>query len=156
MENRVATYFKENNLPLTPLFTGEDTTTVHKAAEVIGVEDGQIAKSLALRTPEGVIVLVAMGTARLDNAKYKAALGCKAKMLSAEETLAETGYAVGGVCPFALPGGVRVFLDDSLKQYPSVYPAAGTGDSAVEVPVEKLAEYTGGRWVDVCKLVVGD
>ena len=150
-DNRVKVYFEENGLPLKAIFTGEDTSTVQKAAQVLGVEDGQIAKSLALRLPEGTGVLVTMGTARLDNPKFKAAFKCKAKMLSAEETLAETSFPVGGVCPFALPEGVAVYLDESLRQYTTVYPAAGTRDSAVEVEVNKLAEYTGGQWVDVCK-----
>ncbi|MDL2219014.1 YbaK/EbsC family protein [Ruminococcaceae bacterium OttesenSCG-928-O06] len=156
MDDRVSNFFKAKGLPLQALFTGEDTSTVQKAAEVLGVQDGQIAKSLALRlptalAPAGVGVLVVMGTARLDNPKYKAAFHTKAKMLSAEETLAETGFPVGGVCPFALPEGVAVFLDESLKQYDEVYPAAGTRDSAVKVEVARLAEYTGGQWVDVCK-----
>lgn len=151
MDNRVTEYFKKNNLPLQPLFTGEDTSTVQKAAEVLGVEDGQIAKTLALQLGDGVGVLVAMGTARLDNRKFKDTFHCKAKMLSAEQTLAQTGYPVGGVCPFALPDGVKVYLDESLRRYAEVYPAAGTRDSAVKVEVEKLAGYTGGQWVDVCK-----
>ncbi|MFV0413003.1 MAG: YbaK/EbsC family protein [Oscillospiraceae bacterium] len=151
MENPVVRYFEEKNLPLKALFTGADTSTVQKAAEVLGVEDGQIAKSLAVRLPEGVGVLVAMGTARIDNHKFKETFHTKAKMLSAEETLAETGFPVGGVCPFALPGGVAVYLDESLKKYTEVYPAAGTRDSAVKVEVAHFAEYTGGTWVDVCK-----
>lgn len=156
MNDRVTEFFKQNNLPLTPQFTGEDTSTVQKAAAVLGVEDGQIAKSLALRlpaqeAPAGVGVLVTMGTARLDNQKYKARFATKAKMLSPEETLAETGFPVGGVCPFALPQGVKVYLDESLKRYDVVYPAAGTRDSAVRVEVDSFARYTGGSWVDVCK-----
>ena len=156
MDDRVSNYFKQRGLPLKARFTGEDTSTVQKAAAVLGVEDGQIAKSLALQikeedAPAGVGVLVTMGTARLDNRKFKDTFHCKAKMLSMEETLEATGFPVGGVCPFALPEGVPVFLDESLKQYKTVYPAAGTRDSAVEVETEKFAEYTGGRWVDVCK-----
>ncbi len=148
---KVEEYFKQAGLPLKALYTGEDTSTVQKAAAVLGVEDGQIAKSLALRLPEGAGVLVAMGTARLDNRKFKDTFHTKAKMLSAEETLEETGYPVGGVCPFCLPEGVRVYLDESLRRYETVYPAAGTRDSAVAVPVNMLADYTGGSWVDVCK-----
>ena len=151
MENQVTAYFRAHNLPLEPVFSGEDTSTVHKAAEVFGVEDGQIAKSLAVQLKDGVAVLVAMGTARLDNRKFKDAFACKAKMLSGEDTLAATGFPVGGVCPFALPDGVPVFLDESLKAYDFVYPSAGTRDSAVKVPVANIAEYTGGTWVDVCK-----
>lgn len=151
MENAVTAYFEAHDLPLTAIFTGEDTSTVHKAAEVLGVEDGQIAKSLALRLKDGVAVLVTMGTARLDNQKFKAVFYTKAKMLSFEETAAETGFPVGGVCPFGLPEGVPIYLDKSLRQYEVVYPAAGTRDSAVLVEVDKLAAYTGGQWVDVCK-----
>ena len=152
MENKVTRFFKENKIPLNVIFTGEDTSTVQKAALVLGVEDGQIAKSLAVRLPEGVGVLVTMGTARLDNHKFKAVFHTKAKLLSYEETEKETGFPVGGVCPFALPQGVRVYLDESLKQYSMVYPAAGTRDSAVPVYVDKLEEYTNGIWVDVCKI----
>lgn len=150
-KERVARYIEERGLPLSPRYTGEDTSTVAKAAAVLGVEEGQIAKSLALRLKEGVAVLVTKGTARLDNQKFKAAFHTKAKMLKFEETEAETGFPVGGMCPFGLPGGVAVYLDESLKVYDRVYPAAGTPDSAVEVAVEKLADYTGGSWVDVCQ-----
>lgn len=152
MHNRVTDYFESRNLPLQPIFTGEDTSTVQKAAAVIGVEDGQIAKTLAVHLPEGRVgVLVAMGTAKIDNRKFKDTFHIKAKMLSADETLAATGFAVGGVCPFGLPEGVAVYLDESLKQYEVVYPAAGTRDSAVKVEVANFAGYTGGQWVDVCK-----
>ena len=156
MDDRVTIFFKDNNLPLEAIFTGEDTSTVQKAAAVLGVEDGQIAKSLALRLPQeeapaGVGVLVTMGTARLDNQKFKATFHTKAKMLSADEALEATGYAVGGVCPFALPSGVKVYLDESLKRYDVVYPAAGTRDSAVKVETSRFDAYTGGTWVDVCK-----
>lgn len=151
MENRVTEFFKTAGLPLAAIFTGEDTSTVQKAAAVLGVEDGQIAKSLALKLPGGTAVLVTMGTARLHNQKFKAAFHVKPKMLSAEETLAATGFEVGGVCPFALPQGVAVYLDESLRKYETVYPAAGTRDSAVKVEVSQFAAYTGGTWVDVCK-----
>lgn len=157
MDDRVSIFLRQKGLEASPRFTGEDTSTVHKAAEVLGVEDGQIAKSLAIRlgtkfAPAGVGVLVSMGTARLDNRKFKDTFHQKAKLLSTEETLAETGYPVGGVCPFALPEGVAVFLDESLRQYNLVYPAAGTTDSAVEIAVADFARLTGGRWVDVCAL----
>ena len=150
MENSVSQYFKENGFDLTPVFTGENTSTVALAAEVLGVEEGMIAKSLCMHLKEKDIILVVCGHSRIDNRKFKDAFGCKAKMLSAEETLEVTGFPVGGVCPFALPSNVPVYLDVSLKQYDIVYPAAGTRDSAVKVVVEHLPEYTGGTWVDVC------
>lgn len=151
MENQVTRFFEEKGFALTPLFTGEDTATVASAAAVLGVEEGMIAKSLGLRLKEKEIVLVVCGHSRIDNRKYKDAFGCKAKMMTAEETVLLTGFPVGGVCPFALPEGVEVYLDISLKQYETVYPAAGTRDSAVEVQVDKLPFYTGGSWIDVCK-----
>ncbi len=152
MENRVTAYLKEKQLDLPVLFTGEDTSTVAKAAAVLGVEEGRIAKSLAFRLKDGsAMVLVVCGTGRIDNRKFKDQFHCKASMLSHEDTLEVTGHPVGGVCPFALPQGVAVYLDASLKQYDVVYPAAGTPDSAVRVEVEKFEEYTGGSWVDVCK-----
>lgn len=151
MPRRVTDYFARHNLPLTPVFTGEDTSTVQKAAEVLGVQPGQIAKSLALRLKDGAAILVTEGTARLDNQKFKAFFGCKASMLSAEDTLAATGYPVGGVCPFDMPADIPVYLDESLKKHDIVYPAAGTRDSAVKVETAHFAAYCGGRWVDVCK-----
>ena len=152
MENRVTEFFKQKGFDLQAIFTGEDTSTVAKAAAVLGVEEGMIAKSLAFRLKDGsAIVLVVCGTGRIDNHKFKEQFHCKASMLSFEDTLAVTGHPVGGVCPFALPDGVKVYLDQSLKKYDIIYPAAGTPDSAVRVEVSRLEEYTGGSWVDVCK-----
>ncbi|MEG1932457.1 MAG: YbaK/EbsC family protein [Pygmaiobacter sp.] len=153
MENRVTEFFREKGFDLTVQFTGEDTATVEKAAAVLGVAEGRIAKSLAFVLKDGTpIVLVVEGTARIDNRKYKDLFHCKASMLSHEDTLAVTGFPVGGVCPFALPEQVRVYLDQSLQKYDTVFPAAGTPDSAVRIEVARFAEYTGGEWVDVCKL----
>lgn len=153
VENKVTEFFKAKGFPLVAQFTGEDTATVAKAAAVLGVEEGRIAKSLAFLLKDGTpIVLVAEGTARIDNRKYKDTFGCKAAMLSHEDTLQVTGHPVGGVCPFALPETVKVYFDASLKKYDTVFPAAGTPDSAVCVEVARFSEYTGGEWVDVCKL----
>ncbi len=96
-------------------------------------------------------VLVVMGTARIDNRKYKECFGCKAKMLSFEETLAVTGHPVGGVCPLGLPDSIAVYLDESLKKYPIIFPAAGTGNSAVGFKPDDLQAVTRGTWVDVTK-----
>ena len=118
MENRVTEFFKQKGFDLEAVFTGEDTSTVAKAAAVLGVEEGMIAKSLAFRLKDGTpIVLVVCGTGRIDNHKFKEQFHCKASMLSFEETLEVTGHPVGGVCPFALPEGVPVDLDRSLKKY---------------------------------------
>ena len=147
----VEKYFESRNLPYKIQFLEQSSATVALAAQALGVEEGQIAKSLALSQPEGVIVLVVCGTARIDNHKYKETFHCKASMLSIEETLKATGHPVGGVCPFGLPQGVRVYLDISLKRYEVIYPAGGTANSAIRFTPEQLQQATDGVWVDVCK-----
>ena len=148
----VKRFFEENDIPNEIILLNESSATVELAAKALGREPGEIAKTLAMELKDGrYVVLVVMGTARIDNKKYKDCFGCKAKMLSFEETLAVTGHPVGGVCPFALPDSVAVFLDESLKKYPLIFPAAGTGNSAVGFKPEDLQAVTGGRWVDVTK-----
>ena len=119
---------------------------------MLGVEPGRIAKSLAIRVGETVYLILARGDARLDNARCKAELGGRPRMLDAEETLAVTGHAVGGVCPFGLASDMPILADRSLLAYPTVFPAAGTRTSSVEVEPARLAELVGARWVEVCKL----
>ncbi|MBS0481594.1 MAG: YbaK/EbsC family protein [Proteobacteria bacterium] len=126
------------------------TATVAEAAEVLGVEPGRIAKTLAFRVGDVPMLLVTRGDARLDNARCKAALGGRPRMLDAEATLALTGHAVGGVCPFGLASPVPVLTDRSLLAYPTVFPAAGSRTSSIEVSPERLAELTGARWVSIC------
>ena len=145
----VEAFLTAHGHPNAPIYFEQSTATVPLAAAALGVEPGRIAKSLALVQKEGVAVLVTCGTARLSNQKYKAQFGCKAKMCSPEETLGATGHPVGGVCPFALPQGMPVFLDRSLLGYDSVFPAAGTPNSAVACTPDALAALTGGTWVDV-------
>ena len=148
----VQDYFKEKGIKNEIILLEQSSATVELAAAALGREPGEIAKTLALQLKDGSnIVLVVMGTARIDNHKYKECFGCKAKMLSFDETLAVTGHPVGGVCPFGLPQGVRVYLDSSLKKYETVFPAAGTGNSAVGFKIDELEAATGGTWVDVCK-----
>ena len=96
-------------------------------------------------------MIVMCGTARVDNKKYKAAFGCKAKMLSFEETQAVTGHPVGGVCPFGLPEGVKVYLDQSLRQFETVYPAAGSPHSCIKLTIPQLEQTSHGSWVDVAQ-----
>ncbi|MGE5551813.1 MAG: YbaK/EbsC family protein [Bacteroidota bacterium] len=128
------------------------TATVELAAGALGVEPARIAKTLCLRNGEGAMLVVAAGDARIDNAKFKAEFGGKARMLPPEEVLAITGYEVGGVCPFGLPGDVPVFLDISLKRFATVFPACGSDNSAIELTCGELAEYSSSvRWVDVCR-----
>lgn len=128
------------------------TATVAEAAATLGVEPGRIAKSLAFRVGDTAMLLVTRGDARLDNALTKAALGGRPRMLDADETLALTGHAVGGVCPFALATPLPVLCDRSLLAYPTVFPAAGSRTSSVEVEPARLAELVAARWVEICRL----
>ena len=134
-------------------FCDVSSATVPLAALAVGVEEARIAKTLSFRGPEGgALLVVAAGDARIDNPKFKAAFGCKARMLTAEEAKQLTGHAVGGVCPFALPEGVAVCLDESLRRFDTVYPACGSANSAIRLTPDELEKASGGRWVDVCKL----
>lgn len=128
------------------------SATVELAAEALGCQGCRIAKSLSFQGPEGPILVVAAGDAKVDNAKFKAQFGVKAKMLSPEDTLAQIGHAVGGVCPFAVNEQVKVYLDESLKRFETVFPACGSSNSAIELSIPELEQYTGfPDWVDVCK-----
>ncbi len=148
----VKKYFEERQIPNPIILLDESSATVELAAKALGREPGEIAKTLAMELKDGTrFVLVVMGTARIDNRKYKEHFGSKAKMLSFEETLAVTGHPVGGVCPFGLPPGIGVCLDKSLRKYEMVFPAAGTGNSAVGFTPEDLARATDGVWVDVTR-----
>jgi prolyl-tRNA editing enzyme YbaK/EbsC (Cys-tRNA(Pro) deacylase) len=132
----------------------QSTATVADAARSLGVEGARIAKSISLRKGDGAIVVVTAGDTKIDNRKFKDYFGVKASMLSPEEALEFTGHAVGGVCPFALPDGVEVYLDVSMKRFASVFPACGSGNSAIELNMDELNEYSNNRaWVDVCKVM---
>jgi prolyl-tRNA editing enzyme YbaK/EbsC (Cys-tRNA(Pro) deacylase) len=128
------------------------TATVTEAAAALGVIPARIAKSISLKKGDAAMVVVVAGDMKLDNRKYKDCFGIKAKMLNPEEALAFTGHAVGGVCPFGLPPGVLVYLDVSMKRFHTVYPACGSGNSAIELTMDELNEYSQSQgWVDVCK-----
>lgn len=130
--------------------TEERTSTVAEAAAALGVEPGRIAKSLALRVNGALLLVVTRGDARLDNQKSKAEFGGRPRMLDPDETLACTGHAVGGVCPFGLATPLPVYLDVSLRDFTTVFPAAGSLHSSVELSPERLAKLVSTRWVDVC------
>jgi prolyl-tRNA editing enzyme YbaK/EbsC (Cys-tRNA(Pro) deacylase) len=120
------------------------------AAEAYGVEPGRIAKTLSLRIGGRVVLVVASGTARLDNKKLKAQFGGKPKMLGLDEVADITGHEVGGVCPFGLKAPLPVYCDVSLRAFDVVVPAAGSTHSAVRIAPARMAELTGAEWVDVC------
>ena len=128
------------------------SATVALAAEALGVEEARIAKSLTFKIEDRTILIVAAGDAKVDNARYKAAFGGKAKMLTAEEAVERVGHAVGGVCPFAVNEGVEVCLDQSLRRFETVLPAAGSANSCIELTLEELERFARTtRWVDVCR-----
>ncbi|MBX5162127.1 MULTISPECIES: YbaK/EbsC family protein [unclassified Rhizobium] len=131
--------------------TAESSSTVALAAEAHGVEPAQIAKTICLRVGEQMMLVVAGGTARLDNRKFKDTFGAKGRMLDAEEVVAVTSHPVGGVCPFGLPSPLPIYCDISLKRFDEVVPAAGSTNSAVRIETGRLAELTGASWVDVCQ-----
>ncbi len=136
------------------IVTDEAAATVDLAAVALGVETGRIAKTIALRTgePDTCVLVVAAGDARIDGASYKAAFGRKAQMLRPEDVERLTGHPVGGVCPFANPPGATVHLDESLRRFASVVPAAGTPRSAIELTLEDLENVSGSAgWVSVTR-----
>jgi Cys-tRNA(Pro) deacylase len=135
-----------------PVFEMDTSTaTVALAAESIGVQPGEIAKTLSFKLKSKFILVVTRGDARVDNKKYKDCFGEKAKMLDAEEVQELTGHPVGGVCPFGLANPVDIFLDISLKDFTNVYPAAGSKNSVLKTTPEEMQELTKGTWVDVCQ-----
>ena len=129
------------------------SATVELAAAALGCEGARIAKTLSFNTPEGVVLIVAAGDAKVDNHKYKEKFHTKAKMLTPEQALDFTGHAVGGVCPFAVdPDRVTSYLDVSLQRFDTVYPAAGSSSSAVRLTCCELAQLArSAGWIDVCK-----
>ncbi len=130
------------------------SATVALAAQALHCEEARIAKTLSFHVDEKVVLVVAAGDAKIDNPKYKAFFGTKAKMLSYEEAEPLIGHAVGGVCPFAVNEGVEIYLDVSLKRFETVFPACGSSNSAIELSLSELEEYSGYiEWIDVCKIV---
>ena len=128
------------------------SATVDLAAQALNCEPCRIAKTLSFLVGEGPILIVMAGDAKIDNPKYKAQFGAKAKMLTPDEAQSLIGHAVGGVCPFGVNPGVTVYLDESLKRFETVFPACGSGNSAIELTIPELERYSNfAEWVDVCK-----
>lgn len=128
------------------------SATVELAANALNCEPCRIAKTLSFMLGDEPILVVAAGDAKVDNTKYKAKFGKKAKMLTPDEAVQLIGHAVGGVCPFAVNDGVTVYLDESLKRFSTVFPACGSSNSAIELNLPELEKYSGFKeWVDVCK-----
>lgn len=128
------------------------SATVELAAQAVGCEPARIAKTLSFLLPNGPVLILAAGDARIDNSKYKAFFHAKAKMIPFEEVEPLIGHGVGGVCPFGINEGIPVWLDESLRRFDIVYPAAGTSNSAVELNLEELERASQAQgWIDVCK-----
>lgn len=128
------------------------SATVELAAQAAGVIPARIAKTLSFLVEDSCVLVVTAGDAKIDNSKYKGLFHTKAKMLSPEQVTSFTGHAVGGVCPFANPEGVRTYLDISLKRFETVFPAAGSSNSAIELTCDELEKYSNClAWVDICK-----
>lgn len=132
----------------------ESSATVELAAQRLGVEGARIAKTLSFLVEESAILIVAAGDVKIDNSKYKAMFHAKAKMLSHEQVEPLVGHMVGGVCPFGVKEGVRVYLDESLKRFETVFPAVGTPASAIELTIPELETLSACvGWIDVCKMI---
>lgn len=127
------------------------SATVELAAQAVGCEPARIAKTLSFKIDDSCILIVAAGDAKVDNPKYKAQFHTKAKMPSGDEVTELVGHAIGGVCPFGAKPGVKVYLDKSLRRFATVFPAAGSSNSAIELTLEELEQFSGGTWIDVCK-----
>lgn len=128
------------------------SATVELAAEAVGCQPARIAKTLSFLIGETAVLIVAAGDAKVDNSKYKAQFHTKAKMLSADQVTELIGHGIGGVCPFGVNPGVSVFLDESLRRFETVYPACGSSNSAIELTLPELEQYSGYEaWIDVCK-----
>ena len=149
----VREYFKQFGIENRILEFDESSATVDLAAEAVGVEGARIAKSLSFMAKNEPIVIVMAGDARLYNGAYKRYFGEKAKMLSYDEVSELIGHDVGGVCPFAVPQNVKTYLDVSLKRFKTVFPAAGSGNSAIELTPDEFPKYCSNfvEWIDVCK-----
>ncbi len=152
---KVKDYFDKFGMRDRVIEFAESSATVELAAHAAGVEPGRIAKSLSFKVDEKPILIIVAGDEKIDNAKYKQTFHTKARMLSFDEVGELIGHAVGGVCPFAVNEGVRVYLDESLKRFPTVFPAAGSSNSAIELTPEEMEKYSQNfvSWVDVCKLM---
>jgi len=148
----VRAFFAGKAPDIAVIVSEQSSATVQLAAEAHGVEPARIAKTLSLRIGERVVLIVAAGTARMDNKKIKAAFGGKPKMLGLDEVAEITGHEVGGVCPFGLKTPLPVYCDVSLKAFDIVVPAAGSTHSAVKIAPERMAVLTGAEWVDVCEV----
>ena len=146
-------YFRRFGMEERVLEFPVSSATVELAALALGVEGARIAKTLSFKKDDSCILILAAGDARIDNRKFKDKFHMKAKMPSPDEVLELVGHPVGGVCPFGVNEGIEVYLDESLKRFTTVFPAVGSGNSAIELNLDELFKYSNAiEWIDVCKL----
>lgn len=146
-------YFRQFGMEDRVLEFNVSSATVELAALALGVEGARIAKTLSFKKGDSCILILAAGDARIDNHKFKDKFHMKAKMPSPDEVLTLVGHPVGGVCPFGINDGIDVYLDESLKRFETVFPAVGSGNSAIELDLDELYKYSNAvEWIDVCKL----
>ncbi len=149
---KVREYFRSLGMEDRVLEFDVSSATVELAAQALGCRPCRIAKTLSFLVDGHAILIVAAGDAKVDNPRYKAQFGAKAKMLTPEEAETLVGHRVGGVCPFAVNEGVAVYLDESLRRFETVFPACGSSNSAIELSIPELEQTSGyTAWVDVCK-----
>ena len=151
--DRVRAYFRQFGIEDKVMELENSSATVELAAAALGTDAERIAKTLSFLVDDNPILIVAAGDARIDNKKYKALFGAKAKMIQSEDVERLIGHQIGGVCPFAINDGVKVYLDESLKRFETVFPACGSSNSAIELTMEELEKYSKStNWIDVSKL----
>ncbi|MDO4170726.1 MAG: YbaK/EbsC family protein [Lachnospiraceae bacterium] len=149
---KVKEYFKKYNMENRVQEFKVSSATVELAAKALHCEPCRIAKTLSFMVDGYPVLIVAAGDAKIDNSKYKAQFRTKAKMLSPEEVETMIGHAIGGVCPFAVNNEVTIYLDESLKRFQTVFPACGSSNSAIELTIKELEQYSAFHsWIDVCK-----
>ena len=150
---KVKEYFRKFGIEDRVLEFDVSSATVELAAEAVGCEPERIVKTLSFKVDDRPVLIACAGDAKIANPKYKVEFGQKAKMLTPDEAIELVGHAVGGVCPFAINDGVDVYLDESIKRFDTVYPAAGSDNSAIGLTPDELEKYAQGfvKWVDVCK-----
>ena len=150
--DKVKEYFKPLHMEDHILEFDVSSATVELAAEALHCEGKRIAKTMSFLVGEHPILIVTAGDTKIDNAKYKHFFGAKAKMIPGEEVETIIGHAIGGVCPFAVNDNVKIYLDESLHRFETVFPAAGSPNSAIELTIPELEKYSNFlQWVDVCK-----
>ncbi|MTV49118.1 YbaK/EbsC family protein [Heliobacillus mobilis] len=152
---RVCRYLDAFQLGLKPMLFDVSTSSSLLAAQAVGVEVGAIAKTICFQIKEEPVLVVTSGDVRVNIKKLKVVAGGKPKFVDPDKAMQYTGYPVGGVCPFALPSPMRIFIDESLRRFPVVYIAAGTANSALPITVDQLATITGGEEVDLTEYIDG-